>query len=153
MKNYFKIFLCLFLLFTLNNCSIGMYFYVKNSTSEDQKIVLTFSPVKKIKSFYGSRKEEPFQHNISLLSSKVTRFKDFKKAQDKVKIDYAIEGENKISVVLPANSLTNIDSASNDFTDVIEIEYIKNNETMKLTKEQFMKMVKFEKLSAVFELN
>lgn len=152
MKSHFKIFLYLSLLFITNSCSIGMYSYVKNSTNKDQKIVLRFPSYKYRNSFY-QRDVGDFQKNISLLSSKATCIKDFKKAEDKINLNYHLEGENKISVILPANSLTQIDAASNRYTNIIEIEYIKNNEIVKLTQEQFLNLSKFERLSAIFEID
>lgn len=152
MKNCLKIFICLSLLFIMNSCSIGMYFYVKNTTPEDQKIVLTLPFRKNSTSFYD-KEEGVFHKNVTLLSSKAFSVKDFKKDEDKIKLDGHLEGENKISVILPANSLTQIDMASDQYTYVIEIEYTKNNETVKLTKEEFINLSKFERLSAIFEID
>jgi len=152
MKSYLKIFLCLSQLFIMNSCSIGRYFYVKNTTSEDQKIILTFPSSRNSTSFY--RENEGIYHkNITLLSSKASHVKDFKKAEDKIKLSGHPEGENKISVILPAHSLTQIDVASNRYTEVTGIEYVKNDEVVKLTQEQFINLSKFEKLSAVFEID
>ncbi|WP_294303961.1 hypothetical protein [uncultured Chryseobacterium sp.] len=152
MKINLKIFLCLSLLFIMNSCSIGMYFYVRNTTSESQKIVLTLPSRKNSTSFYHEE-EGIFHKNVTLLSSKASSVKDFKKAEDKIKLDGHLEGENKIAVILPANSLTQIEMASNQYAYIIEMEYTKNNETVKLKQKEFINLSKFERLSAIFEID
>ncbi|WP_294318335.1 hypothetical protein [uncultured Chryseobacterium sp.] len=129
-----------------------MYFYIKNSTPKDQKIVLTLPSKRSSISFY-QEDGGIFRKNITLLSSKATRVKDFKKTEDKIKLTGHTESNNKISVILPANSLTQIDVASNRYTSVLRIEYTKNDETAELTQEQFINLSKFERLSAIFEID
>lgn len=144
MKNKLKFFLCLSTLFILNSCSMGFYFYVQNFTNEDKKIILTFS--KDINS-------REIQDELELVSSKATQIKDFKKATDKIKLNYNIEDKNKITIILPKNSLTNIDMVINHSTNVTGIEYTKNKTTIQLSSEQLMMMTKSDGVNRVFELD
>ncbi|MCJ8152301.1 hypothetical protein MKJ01_00830 [Chryseobacterium sp. SSA4.19] len=143
MKNKINLFISFSLLFMLNSCSMPFYFYIQNFTSEDQKITLTF---------YKDVNSEDLQHKIQLISSKVTQFRDFRKANDKAKLNYIIEDYNKISVILPRNSLTYIDYRSNNYTNVTGIEYIKNKVPVQISKDQLMMKAKYERMSLIFEL-
>ena len=139
----FKVFLLLIFCTLLNSCSYLSSVFIQNLTNEDVKIYVKFD---------YSIDNNTLSKLPSLHSSKKMKVRDFNNDENKILLEYKKINQNSILVVLPKNSITEIDGAINKKTNITEI-IIENSEFKEiLDRNKFIKKAKSQKGNLIYYL-